>query len=228
MKPACSAGVLGIVLAAASVAAAPPPVAVSAASVLAHVEQRYGKANQLSASFRQTVTNATFQTSKTSDGRLWVLKPSSVRCDYLARRGGAVVVTKSFLFDGMTLWLVDHDNRQIVARRTRSGVLPAAVAFLTGGSALSSQYDAALDTSGRFGHKGTVVLALTPKQPSAAYRRLFFVVARSDWHVVASIVIDSDGDTNAFQFVAPDLRARVNPRWFQVNPAALPNYQLVP
>jgi outer membrane lipoprotein-sorting protein len=199
----------------------------SAATVLANVQQFYAKTKQLTATFRQTVTLATYNTSNTSDGHLWVLKPSDVRADYVVKRHGAVVITKSFVFDGATLWLVDHDNKQLVQMPAQSSALPAAVSFVTGGTALASQFAAVVVGSGKFGTKQTVVLRLTPKQPSAACKELFLVVEPADWHVKESIVINSNGDENHFWFFAPNLAATVKPSLFQVNPSALPTYKLV-
>jgi outer membrane lipoprotein carrier protein len=213
-----------VVMLAAPVASAQSP---SAATVLANVQHYYASADQLTASFRQTVTYATFDRTKVSDGRLWVLKPSDFRWDYLEKRNGSVSVTKTFVFDGTTLSIVNHPNKQIMQSQASSGVLPAAVSFLTGGAALTSQFAVALNTSGTYGTKGTVVLELTPRQPSAQYTQLFFVIDPGDWHVKESIVIDSSGDTNDFSFYAPDLTTPVKASLFQVNPAALPTYKVL-
>lgn len=199
----------------------------SAATVLSNMQQFYGHANQLSAVFRQTATNATFHKSTTSDGELWVVKPTDVRWDYIAKRNGTAVVEKSFIFDGTTLWLVDRENKQIVQQQVQASALPAAVSFLTGGSALSSQFGFALDASGTYGGPGAIVLELTPIQRSAQYKQLFFVVDPSDWRVKESIVIDSNGDTNAFNFYAPNTTSAIPPSAFEVNPASLPTYKLV-
>lgn len=217
--------VLAVILAVSNVSSAQSPP--TAATVLANVQQFYANANQLTASFRQTVTKATWGTSQASDGRVWVVKPSDFRWDYMAKRQGSVIVTKSFMFDGTTFWFVDHLNKQIMQMQPQSSALPAALSFLTGGSALTSQFGAALDASGTYGTKGTVVLRLTPNQPSAAYKELVLVVEPSDWHVKESIVIASNGDENDFKFFAPDLTATVKPGWFQVNPSSLPTYRLV-
>jgi outer membrane lipoprotein-sorting protein len=217
-------GVLLVVLIASVADAQPAP---NAATVLSNVQQFYANTNQLTAHFRQTVTNATFNTSKISDGQLWVSKPSSLRWDYMAKRNGNAVVTKSFVFDGTTFWYIDHANKQIVQNQLQSSVLPAAVSFLTGGSALSSQFSVALNTSGKYGGQAAIVLELTPNQPSAQYTQLFFVVDPSNWRVKESIVIDSNGDTNDFSFYTPDLTSAVKSWWFQVNPSSLPTYKLV-
>jgi len=218
-------GILVVAALGTSVADAQSPP--SAATVLANVQQFYANANQLTALFRQTVTNATFNTTKVSDGQLWVAKPANLRWDYMEKINGAVMVTKSFVFNGTSLWLVNHQNKQIIQNQIQSSVLPAAVSFLTGGSALASQFNAALNTSGAYGSKADLVLELTPKQPSAQYKQLFFVVDPANWHVRETIVIDSNGDTSTFNFYTPDLSSTVMPSWFQVNPASLPNYKLV-
>jgi outer membrane lipoprotein carrier protein len=222
----CSAlVVVGIAVFAGTVDAQPSPP--SAATVLGNVQQFYANASHLTALFRQVVTNATFNTTKTSNGKLWVAKPSQFRWDYLEKAHGTVTAIKTFAFDGTTLWLVDHKNKQVFQNQTQGGVLPAAVSFLTGGGSLATQFNVALNTSGKYGGSGSTVLELTPKQPSAQYKQLYFVVDPSDWHSSESVVVDSNGDTNEFNFYSPDLKSPVKASWFQVNPASVPNYKLV-
>ena len=191
--------------------------------MLGKVQQFYANANQLTARFQQVVTNATFNTTQTSSGKLWVSKPALFRWDYQAHG----MVIRTFAFDGTTLWVVDHKNKQLLQNQTTGGALPAAISFLTGGTALATQFNIALSTSGNYGGGNATVLELTPKQPSAGYKQLFFVVDPSDWHIRESIVIDSSGDTNDFSFLSPDVKAPVKAAWFQVNPASLPTYKLV-
>lgn len=204
------------------------PAAPNPAAVLARVQQFYAHASHLTALFQQVVTNATFNTTKKSDGKLWVAKPSSFRWDYYEKTSGGVVkVSKTFIFDGKTLWLVDHDNKQIVKGQAQGAVLPAAISFLTGTATLARQFAVALDTSGTYGGAGFDVLRLSPKQASARYEQLILVVDRSDGHVSESVVIDTSGNTNAFTFYGPDLNAPVHPTWFKVSPASVPTYKLV-
>jgi outer membrane lipoprotein-sorting protein len=203
----------------ASAQTAPP----SAATVLSNVQKYYAAANHLTAQFQQIVTNVTFEKTQKSGGNLYVAKPALFRWDYVAQTNMAGAVTKTFAYDGTTLWVVDHQNKKILENKPQGSVLPAAVSFLTGGSGLAANFNVALDTSGKY---GKTVLALTPKQPSAQYKQLFFVVDPSNWRVTASIVIDSSGDSNEFHFYLPDLKADVPPSLFQVDPAKLPTYKL--
>lgn len=203
-----------------SVIAAAQPAPPSAATVLANVENFYAGASHLTAKFRQVVTYAAYGTSKTSDGKLWVVKPSELRWDYLEKN--RKLPTKSFVVEGATLWLVDHGNQQIFKNQTTGSVLPAAVSFLTGASTLSKDFDVALGTDPH-----ATVIELTPKQPSAAYKRLRFVVDPRDWHITESFVIGANGDTNDFKFYTPDLATTIASSLFKVDPTSLPTYKLV-
>jgi outer membrane lipoprotein-sorting protein len=221
------AGALAVVLTVLIGTAAAQPSPPSAAAVLGNVQQFYANASHLTALFRQVVTNTTFNTTRTSNGKLWVAKPALFRLDYFEKTRGVVNVSKTFAFDGTTLWLVDHKNKKVFQNETQSGVFPAAVSFLTDSSSLSTQFNVALSTAGKYGGNGAAVLELTPKQPSAQYKQLLFVVDPSDWHISESIVIDSNGDTNEFDFYNPDLKSPVKQSWFQVNPASIPTYKVV-
>jgi outer membrane lipoprotein-sorting protein len=203
------------------------PAPPSAATMLANVQQFYAKANHLAAQFHQSVTNAMTNITKVSNGELWVATPAQLRWDYLEKRPAGVKRSKTFVFDGATLWLVDHQNKKIFQNDVANSAVPAVVSFLTGGAALTKEFNVALDTSGTFGGANATVLALTPKQPSAQYKQLFFVVDRSDWHISESISINSNGDTNAFTFSSLDLKSTVDAGWFQVSPTKLPSYELV-
>ena len=66
------------------------PAQPTAATLLANVQQFYVNVSHLTAQFRQVITNATFNTTKTSDGTLWVAKPTRFRCDYLKKKQNSV------------------------------------------------------------------------------------------------------------------------------------------
>jgi outer membrane lipoprotein-sorting protein len=214
-----------LLLALASSAAAQPQP--NAQVVLANAQKHYASVSKMSAQFRQVVTNPTFGTTQKSDGMLWAVKPSDIRADYFSKGPSGVHQDKTFVFNGSTLWVVDHKNRQIVQQGVQGNAMPAAVSFLTGSGNLGAQFNVALSTSSAYAAKGMIVLELTPKQPSAQYKQLFFVVDPSDWHINESVVIDANGVANEFHFYAPNLQPTVAAGWFQVNPASLPTYRLV-
>ena len=198
----------------------------NASTVLANVQHVYAGADHLTAQFHQTVTAAAFGSTATSNGTLWVEKPAKFRFDYLQKTRGGTSPAKSFVFDGATLWIVDRPNLKIYKQTAKTSALPAAVSFLTNASALDSQFTVSIDSSGAHGGKNAVVLALVPKQPSAQYKQLFFVVDRSSWRVDESIVINSAGDSTDIAFTSPDTRTAAPAKTFAIDPKDWPTYQL--
>ena len=194
----------------------------TAASVLASVQTYYANAKQLTAEFRQKVGHAAYGMMQNSDGRVWIGKPALFRFDYL-KKGG--VTAKTFAFDGTTGWYVDHGNQKITKAAAATGLLPAAVSFLTGGKQLAQNFTAALNTSGTYGGKGATVLELTPKQTSAQFSKLYLVVA-ANGHVTESIVIASNGDTNDIAFYKADTTTAVASSVFVIDPRSFPHYSV--
>src|SRR5215207_5708896 len=138
------------------VAAAP-----SADEVVGKVQAFYATINQLSAKFRQEFTNATFGDTKISDGSLWIMKPGKMRWDYYSKaRKSQVKVEKSFISNGSYLYVVEHQNKQVIKKNLQKDLTPVAVSFLYGKGDLRADFNAALDTSNTYGAKGDVVLKL--------------------------------------------------------------------
>ncbi|MBA3458622.1 MAG: outer membrane lipoprotein carrier protein LolA [Deltaproteobacteria bacterium] len=200
---------------------------VSAAESVDKVQKFYSSVNQVSALFRQTVTYATFGTTKASDGKMWLQKPGKMRWDYSEKKKAVTVQKKSFISNGAYLYMVEHDNKQVVKKNLQNDLMPVAVSFLYGKGDLKAEFNADLDKSGKFGKKDEIVLRLTPKKPSAQYKSLTLVVAPSDFHVTQSIIIDSSDNVNHFQFYAPDFKATVDARWFEFDERSVKNYRIV-
>ena len=213
--------------AAGTAAAAQAPATVNANDAVQSVQKFYANIKQVKAKFRQTVKNATFGTEKDSDGVVWLAKPGKMRWDYEEKKGKDVVVKKSFISNGKTLFVVEHDNKQVMKKNLQQDLMPVAVSFLYGSGDLGKEFNAAIDTSGTYGTKGDVVLKLTPKQPSAQYKNLFLVVNATDYHVKESIIIDSSNNVNHFRFFEPDFDSPIKDSWFEFNPASVPSYRVI-
>jgi len=99
-------------------APAPTPVTaaakLSAVDVVNNVQKFYSNIKQVTAQFQQTVHISTFGTDKTSGGSVWIVKPGKMRWDYLEQKGATVNVKKSFISNGTQLYVVEHDNKQVV------------------------------------------------------------------------------------------------------------------
>jgi outer membrane lipoprotein carrier protein len=197
------------------------------AVVLDQVQKFYATIKQVTAQFRQSVTNDMLGSTKTSDGTVWIMKPGKMRWDYLEKKKDKVEVTKSFISNGTTLYVVEHDNMQVIEKSLQQDMMPVAVSFLYGKGDLKSEFIPELDTSGKYGGKGELVLKLTPKKPSAQYKNLFLVVSPTDYHVTQSVIVDSSNNVNHFRFYAPDFAKEIKDTWFEFDKRSVKSYRVV-
>jgi len=211
-----------------AVPAAPAaPAAATAAGVVDRVQQFYAGIKQVTASFRQAVTNDTFGSTKTSDGTLWMMKPGKMRWDYLEKKKAVVEVKKSFISNGAYLYVVEHDNKQVVKKNLERDLMPVAVSFLYGKGDLKAEFNPDLDKTGKYGEKGDLVLKLTPKHPSAQYKNLYLVVSPGDYHVSQSVIIDSSNNVNHFRFFAPDFEKSIKDTYFEFDERSVKSYRVI-
>jgi outer membrane lipoprotein carrier protein len=199
----------------------------SAGDVVAEVQKFYAGIKQVKATFRQSVTNNTFGSTKTSDGTVWLMKPGKMRWDYIEKKQGKVVVKKSFISNGSYLYVVEHDNKQVVKKNLANDLMPVAVTFLYGKGDLAKEFTPEIDTSGKYGAKGDIVLKMTPKQPSAQYKNLYLVVAKDNFRVKQSVIVDSSSNVNSFNFYAPDFEKEVKASIFEFDERSVKNYRIV-
>ncbi len=202
-------------------------LAVSAAASVDNIQKFYASINQVTALFRQSVTYDTFGSTKQSDGKLWIQKPGKMRWDYYDKKKTKVEVKKSFISNGSYLYMVEHDNKQVVKKNLQNDLMPVAVSFLYGKGDLKAEFNAELDKSGKYGSKEEITLKLTPKKPSAQYKNLYLVVSPADFHVTQSIIIDSSNNVNHFRFYAPDFKASVDAKSFEFDERSVKNYRIV-
>ena len=206
---------------------AAPATPSTAAEVVDRVQQFYAGIKQVTASFRQAVTNDTFGSTKTSDGTVWIMKPGKMRWDYLEKKKTGVEVKKSFISNGTYLYVIEHDNKQVVKKNLERDLMPVAVSFLYGKGDLKAEFNPEIDRTGKYGAQGDLVLKLSPKQPSAQYKNLFLVVSRADFHVSQSIIVDSSNNVNHFRFYRPDFQSAVKDAYFEFDERSVKNYRVI-
>ena len=191
------------------------------------VQAFYAKVNQVTAKFRQEVTNAAFGDKKTSDGMVWISKPGKMRWDYYSKpHEGKIDTKKSFISNGTYLYVVEHDNKQVFRKNLQNDLMPVAVSFLYGKGDLKAECTAAIDSTGKYGAKDDVVLALTPKKKSVQYKMLYLVVDPGNFRVKQSVIIDSQDNINHFRFYEPDFDKKVDDKWFEFNEKSVKNYRI--
>lgn len=209
------------------VAAAP-----SATEILDGVQKFYAGIQSVSAKFRQEVTNATFGRSEISDGQLFISKPGKMRWNYFAKKrtGKDLKIAKEFISDSKALYVVDHENKQVIKKDLEKNLLPTAITFLYGKGNLAADFAPTLDTASGFGGKTDFVLRLTPRQPTAQYKALFLVVDPANYRVKESIIVDAAGNKNHFRFYEPKFDAKLDVAkvfGFSLKSPTIKNYRVV-
>lgn len=214
-------------------AAAAATLAPGANSTVAEVQKFYAGIKQVTAKFRQTVTNSTFGTAKTSDGLVLLSKPGKMRWDYYEtkKKTGAaaktVAVKKSFISNGSYLYVVEHDNKQVMKKNLQNDLMPVAVTFLYGKGDLSAEFNSEIDKSGKYGAKDDIVLKMTPKKASAQYKNLYLVVAKDNFRVKQSVIIDSSNNINQFMFFEPNFDKSIDAGKFEFDERSVKNYRVI-
>ena len=212
----------------AGAAATVKPVPATADAIIGEVQAFYARVDRVTAKFKQTVTNAAFGDTKDSNGMVWISKPGKMRWDYYGKstKGKTPTVRRSFLSNGKTLWVIDHDNKLVNEKDLASDLLPVAITFLYGKGDLRSEFDATLENNKKYGTAQDLVLRLTPKKPSAQYKELYLLVAKDNFRVRESIIIDSSGNVNRFAFFEPNFTKAVKASWFEFEPTSVKGYRI--
>ena len=128
-----------------------------------------------------------------------------------------VEVKKSFISNGTYLYVIEHDNKQVVKKNLQQDLMPVAVSFLYGRGSLKDEFNPEIDTKLKLGGAKDVVLKLTPKKPSAQYKNLYLVVNKDDFHVSQSQIVDASNNTNHISFYEPDAIKTEAPTIFEYN-----------
>jgi len=190
----------------------------TADEVVDRVQEFYKDTKQLSAKFRQVTFQKVMGRKQTSDGVVYIKKPGKMRWEYKKQtKGKQTKITKSFISDGKQLWAAFHADKQFYKKNLEEDLLPVAVTFLYGKGNLKKDFAAKPVKGSKYGKKTDLVLALTPKKPSAQYKTLWLVVSPDDFRVTQSIVENSAGDTNHFRFFEPNTKKPINDSVFKFN-----------
>lgn len=155
------------------------------------------------------------------------MKPGKMRWDYVEKKKGKARVFKSFISNGKNLYVVEHLNKQVMKKNLGNDLMPVAVTFLYGKGDLKAEFNAEVDKSGKYGGKGDIVLKMSPKKPSAQYKNLYLVVAPDNFRVKQSVIIDSQDNTNQFEFFAPNFERAMKDSIFEFSETSVKNYRII-
>jgi outer membrane lipoprotein-sorting protein len=165
----------------------------AALQVLTAVEANYKQPQHLSVAFEQTVTNVISGQASPSLGTFLVEKPDKLKFVFMQPKKANPKPKATYLFDGKTVWVIDHPNMKFGRKAAANSELPSLVAFFLGAGTLSRDFTVTLASTG--------ALELTPKTPSAAYAKIILVVDATK-HVTQTSIIDSSGNTQTMKFTS--------------------------
>lgn len=207
-----------------SVLPSPPPgsptanPALTAAQIVAGVQDFYNRTNDFEADFEQVSRNRLSGQEQRRSGHVRFRKPGRMRWDYTVPSGDVIVS------DGTTLWAYEAAARQAVQSNLQQSQLPSALSFLTGTGRLADDFTFRLLDARRYQWNG-YVLELRPIVPNPSFERLVFYIEPAHYQVVKTVVIDAQGNTNSIVFRNPRVNMNHPLEVFQWTPP--PGTQIV-
>jgi outer membrane lipoprotein carrier protein len=184
------------------------------AEVVKKMQERYEKANDYRAKFTQKYTTAATGRERSSTGEVFIKKPGRMRFNYAAPE------PQMYLSNGTTFWVYEPEAKQAFRQDLKSSQLPAAVSFLMGKGKLTDEFDVAPAKELPYGQPGEYKLALKPKKAQGAgtYKAIYFVVDPQTFLVNQSVLINAQGDINAFTFTEAKVDSKLPEATFKWTP----------
>ena len=169
----------------------------NASDVLVMVQGFYDGTADLEAKFKQTYWNPTYGEAKKTSGKLKLKKPGKMVWDYKDGQDA------DYYANGDTLWMVEHDTRQVIKTSVAgNSEVNAALKFLFGGEQLTREFKvryAKKDKLERYGDADHYVLELKPKSANKHYKGLVLMVHATTGRVDSFVVYNTDGSSNYFR-----------------------------
>lgn len=158
----------------------------------------YDGTQDLEAKFEHHYWNPTFDDHHTVKGKLAAKKPGKMVWD---QRGD---LDPDFYTDGNTLWMVEHDTRQVIKTNIDGkSEITAVVQLLFDGEKLLREYEvdyAQAKRAKRYGDADHYVLELKPKRKKQQFKGLVLIVHASTGRVDGLIIYNTDNSSNHYEF----------------------------
>jgi outer membrane lipoprotein carrier protein len=192
---------------------AKPATDAGVASLVARMQKFYENTRDLHARFEQVVETGTGR-KRMATGEVWLKKPGRMRWDYQKPD------KKLMVADGETLWIYEPEDQQAFRQSMTASSLPSSVSFLFGKGQLADEFEITRENQPGLGRQGEVVLKLVPRQATAQYRYLFFVVDDKTAMVTGTVVYDQQGGQSRLSFHDVEVNRGVRDDKFQFKPPA--------
>ena len=184
----------------------------NASDVLVMVQAFYDGTKDLEAKFKQTYWNPTYGEQKHTSGKLKLKKPGKMVWDYGDGQDA------DYFANGDTLWMVEHDTRQVIKTSIAgNSEVNAALKFLFGGEKLTREFKvryAKADKIERYGDADHYVLELKPKAANKHYKGLLLVIHATTGRVDSFVVYNTDDSSNFFELKSIKTNVGLNDKLF--------------
>jgi len=173
----------------------------TAQAVLAEIQSRYEKTNDLEASFLQEYIGKVMKRPQKGEGKVYFKKKGMMRWDYR-------VPNQKLISNGLTLWYYQPEENQVFVSDIANVVKEKApLAFLAGEGDLSRDFTL-LNTNDPVSQKEeNFVVELVPKEPYATLAKLVLTVDKKTYYVVQADVFDELGNVTRTRFI--DIKTNV-------------------
>ena len=214
---AATAALIVVVLSAVSVTALGDDSAdagdLSAEEVAERVQHFYAETEDFQAAFVQEYTDIAAAETSQSRGRVYFKKPGMMRWDYYhADRDER---DRMLVADGDYFWVYEYEYQQVFQQCLEESQLPTALRFMMGEGDLLEEFEVELADASTADNP---VLELEPREPTADYRKLEFVLDGSSFEVARSTLYDPYGNTNEIQFHDARVNQNLSADGFEFEP----------
>jgi outer membrane lipoprotein-sorting protein len=156
--------------------------------IVSNVDAYYGSLKTYQTPFTQQYTAHAYNTTKTEQGTLSVVRPSQIQFVYANgnRASG----------NGSTVTFFNASTNQTIVQQVSQAAY-GALGFLSGQASLASSFTFSLSPSTI---PNGYVLVGVPKTPTPAYTAALFYIDAATYHVRRILLVDAQRNTNRFDF----------------------------
>ncbi len=162
--------------------------------ILAEIQSRYQKTNDLEANFVQENIGKVMKQPQKGEGKVYFKKKGMMRWDYR-------IPNQKIISNGLTLWYYQpEENQVLIYDLSKVGKEKTPWAFLAGEGDLSRDFNLVNSNESITQKEDYFVLELTPKEPYPALARLVLTVDKKTYFVVQADVFDELGNVTRTRF----------------------------
>jgi outer membrane lipoprotein carrier protein len=173
------------------------PVArgVTAQAVLAEMQNRYEKTNELEANFLQEYIGKVMKKPQKGEGKVYFKKNGMMRWDYKAPN-------QKLVSNGHTLWYYQPEENQVFVSDVAKVLNERTpLAFLAGEGEISRDFNVISFNEAASQKEDYFVLELVPKEANDALSKLTLTVDKKTYYVIQADVFDGLGNVTRTRFL---------------------------